>query len=132
MFIIGVTTISWRARLQTIVALSTTEAELIAAVEAAKEVLYLKRLLCDLGFVYETVNVYYDNQSAIHLAENLAFSSRTKHIEVSESFLVSMNEEKLSRLQKVHTKENAADMFTKSLLVAKFEHCSNLIRLMKC
>ena len=48
-FTIGGTTISWKARLQTIVALSTTEAELIAA----KEVLYLRRLLCDLGFVYE-------------------------------------------------------------------------------
>ena len=114
--------INWRVRLQTIVALSTTKAELIATVEAAKHALYLRRFLCDLGFEYEGVNVYYDNQSAIHLAENLAFSSRTKHIEVRESFLVSMNEEKLSRLQKVHTKENAADMFTKSLHVAKFEH----------
>ena len=109
-----------------------TEAELVAAVEAAKEALYLRRLLCDLGFVYEGVDVYCDSQSAIHLAENLAFSSRTKHIEVRESFLVSMSEEKLVRLQKVHTKENAADMFTKSLPVAKFEHCSDLIRLMKC
>ena len=131
-FTIGGTAISWRARLQTIVALSTTEAELIAAVEAAKEALYLRRLLCDLGFVFEGVEVNCDNQSAIHLAENLAFSSRTKHIEVRESFLVSMSEEKLVRLQKVHTEENASDMFTKSLPVAKFEHCSNLIRLMKC
>ena len=113
-------------------ALSTTEAELIAAAEAAKEALYLRRLLCDLGFVYEAVNVCCDSQSAIQLAENLAFSSRTKHIEVRESFLVSMSEEKLVRLQKVHIKENAADIFTKSLHVAKFEHCSDLIRLMKC
>ena len=76
-------------------ALSTTEVELIAAVEAAKEALYLRQLLCDLGFAYQGVDVYCDSQSAIHLAENLAFSSRTKHIEVRESFLVSMSEEKL-------------------------------------
>jgi len=41
-FTVGGTMISWRARLQTIVALSTTEAELIAGVEAAKEALYLR------------------------------------------------------------------------------------------
>jgi len=118
--------------LQTVIALFTTEAELIAAVEAAKEALNLRRLLCDLGLVYESVDVHCDSQSAIHLAKNLAFSSRTKHIEVRKSFLVSMSEEKLVRLQKVHTKENAADIFTKSLPVAKFEHCSDLIRLLKC
>ena len=132
MFTLGGTTISWRARLQTIVALSTTEAELIAVVEAAKEALYLKKLLCDLGFMQDAFLVNYDSQSAIHLAENLAFSSRTKHIEVRESFLISMNEEKLVRLQKIHTNGNAADMFTKALRATKFEHCSNLIHQMKC
>ena len=80
--------------LQTVVALSTTEAELIAAVEAAKEALYLKRLLCDLGFEHDSMNVQCDSQSAIHLAENLAFRSWTKHIEVRESFLVVMDEHK--------------------------------------
>ena len=91
-FTLGGTTISWRSRLQTVVALSTTEAELIAAVEAAKEALYLKRLLYDLGFEHESVDVRCDSQSIFHLAENLAFSSRTKHIEVRESFLVAMDE----------------------------------------
>ena len=48
-----------------------------------------------------------------------------------ELFLVSISEEKLVHLQKVRTKENEADMFTKSLHVAKFEHISDLVRLMK-
>ena len=74
-FTLGGTTISWRSRLKTVVALCTMEAELIAAVEAAKEALYLKRLLCDLGFKHESVDVRCDRQSAIHLVENLAFSS---------------------------------------------------------
>ena len=105
---------------------------MIAAVEAAKEALYLKRLLCDLGFRHDSIDVRCDSQSAIHLAKNLAFSSRTKHIEVRESFLVAMDEDKQVYLRKVHTKDNAADMFTKALPVGKFEHCSNLIRLEKC
>ena len=73
-----------------------------------------------------------DSQSAIHLAENLAFSSRTNHIEVRESFPISMNEKKLVCPQKIHTNENAADMFMKALPATRFEHCSNLIHLMKC
>ena len=105
-FTLSGTTISWRSRLQTIVALSTMEEELIAAVEAAKEALYLKRLLCDLGIEHGSIDVRCDGQSAIHLAENLSFSSRTKHIEVRESFLVAMDEDKQVYLRKVHTNDN--------------------------
>ena len=105
---------------------------MIAAVEAEKEALYLKRLLCDLGLEHESIDVRCDSQSAIHLVENLAFSSQTRHIEVRKSFLVAMDEDKQVCLQKVHTKDNAADMFTKTLPVGKFEHCSNLIRLERC
>jgi len=83
--------------------------------------------MCDLDFVYDGVEVNCDIQSVVHIAKNIAFSSRTKHLEMRESFLVSTNEEKLIRLQKVSIKEDATDSFTKSLLVAKFEHCLNLI-----
>ena len=131
-FTLGGMTISWRSRLQTVVALSTMEAELIAMVEAAKEALYLKRLLCDLGFEHHSIVVQCDSQSVIHLVENLAFSSMTKHIEARESFLVAMDEDRLVHLRKVHTKDNVVDMFTKALPVGKFEQCSNLIRLLKC
>ena len=51
---------------------------------------------------------------------------------MKKSFLVAMDEGKLVYLRKVHTKDNAADMFTKALSVGKFEHCSNLIRLLSC
>lgn len=63
------------------VPLSITEAELIAVAEAAKEILHLKRLLCDLGFVYDSVVVNCDS-GAIHLAKKLAFSSKTKHVKI--------------------------------------------------
>ena len=66
------------------------------------------------------------------MTENLSFSSQTKHIEVRESFLIAMDEDKLVYLPKVHKKDNMADMSTKTLPVGKFEHCSNLIRLLKC
>ena len=62
----------------------------------------------------------------------MAFSSRTKHIKVKESFLVAVDEDKQIYLWKVHTKDNATDIFTKTLPVGKFEHCSNLIHMEKC
>jgi transposase InsO family protein len=131
-FTLGGTAVSWRSRLQSIVALSTTEAELVAAVESAKEAVYLKELLNDLGFKQPSVSIFCDNQSAIHLATNLAFSSRTKHINVRDAYLARLHEAKIVYLKKVLTDDNAADMFTKSLPPAKFEHCSNLIQLRLC
>ena len=55
------------------VALSSTEAEYIAATEAAKEAIWLKGLLNELGFLEQEVVVYSDSQSAIHLSKNLVF-----------------------------------------------------------
>ena len=110
-FTLGTTAVSWRSTLQSIVALSTTEAELIAAVEVVKEAVYLKHLMEDLGIPQMETNVYCDSQSAIHLAKNQAYSSRTKHIKVRSSFLSTEKEE--VSLVKISTKHNPADMLTK-------------------
>ncbi|GJV58461.1 putative RNA-directed DNA polymerase [Tanacetum coccineum] len=69
--------VSWQSRLQKCVALSTTEAEYMAATEACKELLWLKRFLQELGFKQQRYAVLCDNQSAIHLAKNSMFHKRT-------------------------------------------------------
>ncbi|KAK3042425.1 hypothetical protein RJ639_000149 [Escallonia herrerae] len=58
------------ATLQTIVALSTTEAEYIAATEAVKEAIWLKGLVGDLRLKHESSTVYCDSQRAIHFIKN--------------------------------------------------------------
>ena len=73
--------ISWQSRLQKTVALSTTEAEYMAAVEAGKEILWIKDFIGELGIRQDEYRLYYDTQSAIHLAKNAAYHSRTKHIQ---------------------------------------------------
>ena len=70
-----------QSRLQKTVALSTTEAEYMAAVEAGKEVLWMKDFIGELGIRQEEYRLYCDSQSAIHLAMNAAYHSRTKHIQ---------------------------------------------------
>ena len=74
--------VSWQSRLQKCVALSTTEAEYIAVVEASKELLWMKKFLQELGINQEKFVLFCDSQSAIHLSKNPTFYSRSKHKEV--------------------------------------------------
>ena len=73
---------SWQSWLQKCVALSSTEAEFIAATEASKELLWMKRFVSELGFKQPRYVLFYDSQSAIHLGKNSTFHSRSKHIDV--------------------------------------------------
>ncbi|CAL5378711.1 unnamed protein product [Camellia sinensis] len=74
--------VSWQSKLQKCVALFTTEVEYIAAAEARKEMLWLKRFLQELGVKQEKFVVHCDSQSAIDLSKNSMYHSRTKHIDV--------------------------------------------------
>ena len=79
-FTLGGTAISWASNLQKIVTLSTTEAEYDAATEAEKELIWLYGFLDELGKKQEIGILHSDSQSAIFLAKNLAFHSKSKHI----------------------------------------------------
>ena len=48
-FTVGGTTVSWVSKIQSVVALSTTEAEYVAATEASKEMIWLQRFMDELG-----------------------------------------------------------------------------------
>ncbi|PON80582.1 hypothetical protein PanWU01x14_001380, partial [Parasponia andersonii] len=74
--------VSWVSKLQTVVALSITEAEYIAATQACKEVIWIQRLLEELGHKQEKISLFCDSQSVSHIARNPAFHSKTKHIGV--------------------------------------------------
>jgi hypothetical protein len=66
--------VSWQSKLQNCISLSTTDAEYIAAVDACKEVLWMKKLLARVGHEARE-NLFCDNQSAIHLTKNPSFHS---------------------------------------------------------
>ena len=69
---------SW---LQKSVELSTIEAEYMVAVEADKEVIWMKNFIGELGIRQDEFWLYYDSQRAIQLVKNTAYHSRDKHIE---------------------------------------------------
>lgn len=66
-------TMSWKAVLQDVVALSTTEGEYMDATEGMKEALWLKGFIEQLGIMLLNAVIHYDNQNAIFLMKNLAF-----------------------------------------------------------
>ena len=77
-FTLGGTTISWSSHIQNIVALSTTVTEYVAAIEAAKEIIWLCSFLDELGKKREMGILHSDSQSAIFLAKHSTFSFKVK------------------------------------------------------
>ncbi|KAG8486697.1 hypothetical protein CXB51_020179 [Gossypium anomalum] len=125
-FTIGGCAISWKATLQTIVALSTTEAEYIAITEACKEAIWLKGLFSELNEDLQISTVFCDSQSAIFLTKDQIFHERTKHIDVRYHFVHDIIARGDIVVSKISTHENPVDMMTTSLPITKFEHYLNL------
>ena len=129
-FTLGSAAVSWVSRLQKIVALSTTEAEYVAATEACKEMVWLQSFMRELGKEQSNCTIYSDSQSAIHLAKNSAFHARTKHIDIRYHFIRSLLDEGLISLDKIHTSQNPADMFTKVVTIEKLKLCAASVGLL--
>jgi hypothetical protein len=126
-FTLGGGAISWSSKKQTTVALSSTEAEYIAGAHAAKEAIWLRQLLTELGqdMSFPTT-LHVDNQSAIAIARNPEFHKRTKHIDVRYHYLRQVIDNGSLQLKYTPTQEQVADVFTKGLPPAshiKFTGC---------
>ncbi|WVY97343.1 hypothetical protein V8G54_029494 [Vigna mungo] len=130
-FTVGTKPVSWMSQVQKIVALSTTEAEYVAVTEASKELIWLQGLLTELGFIQEMSVLHSDSQSAIHLAKNSAFHSRTKHIDVRYHFIRSLLEDGVLTLRKILGSKNPADMLTKVVTIDKLKLCSTSVGLLQ-
>lgn len=119
----GSSVISWSSQRQQAVALSTTEAEYMAASQAAKEIAWTKTLFKELLSVDGVpAKLFLDNQGAIHLIKNPVFHKRTKHIDVRYHHLKSQYEDKIFSLEYVTSKQQQADILTKPLPRLTFEY----------
>jgi len=108
--------ICWRSRLQSIVALSSTEAEYVGATPAVQEILWLRDLLCELGVTDSSPSLLnMDSRGAVSLTRGVGDSNRTKHIDIRHHFIRSHVEEKCIRVQYIPTDEMIVDILTKNL-----------------
>jgi hypothetical protein len=121
--------ISWSSKCQAPIALSTTEAEYIAAAHAVKEAIWLRRFLGEITspFMFPTP-LFCDNNGAIALAkDNTVFHPRTKHIDVRYNFIREIIEKREVTMIYVNTNDNLADVLTKPLPRLKFNpHCASM------
>ncbi|CAM8927036.1 unnamed protein product [Rhodiola kirilowii] len=86
--------ISWKSQLQPIVALSSTEAEYIAATEASKEAIWLKGILQEIDRNTYMPIIYMDSQGVLCLCKDPVYHERSKHIDVRYHFIRDMIESK--------------------------------------
>jgi len=98
--------ISWKSKLQSVIAQSTTEAEFIAINLASKEAIYIIHLLKELGYYKQSIfPLYTDNNGALLLAKNPVFHERTKHINVKYYYIRDLIETQTIDLLYINTIE---------------------------
>ena len=119
--------VSWKASLQPVVALSTTEAEYIALAEAVKEAKWLSGIVSELGLNQDTIPICCDSSSAIQLSKNSKYHERTKHVDIRLHFIREEIERGAVDVVKISTEDNPADALTKPLPTIKFKNSLSLI-----
>ena len=85
---VGGNLVTWRSKKQKVVARSSAEAEFRGMSHGVCELLWLKKLLRDLGFNPKgAMKLHYDNKAAIEIAHNPMQHDRTKHVEIDRHFI---------------------------------------------
>ena len=118
---LGPCLVSWASKCTTMVCLSTAEAEFVAATEAAKDVVWLRGLLLELGFSLTAPSVLLeDHQACVSMIRNNSVSGRNRHFAVKMAWLRDQVSSKILAFVFVPSKHNCSDIFTKVLPDAQF------------
>jgi hypothetical protein len=124
-FVLNGGAISWSSRLQHTVAVSTAEAEYMAAAHAVKEAVWLRKLLADFGkYIGKAVQLWCDNQATLKLLKHPIASNRSKHIDVIYYHIA---RERVARGEVAFsfcpTARMIADSLTKAVAKQQFDAC---------
>jgi histone deacetylase 1/2 len=120
---LGNNLISWTAKKQPTVSRSSTEAEYKALANATAELIWVQKLLTELGVRHPPrARLWCDNLGATYLSANPIFHARTKHIEIDFHFVRERVAQKLLEVRFISTGDQLADGFTKALPVVKLKN----------
>jgi hypothetical protein len=121
-YFIGHGAVTWSSKKQSLIALSSTEAEYIAQNHAAREGIWMRTFFGEINNRSpKTVVLNSDNTGAIDMAKDPKFHSRTKHIDIRYHFIREVVEEEKLELVYVPGEDNIADILTKPLSPKTFE-----------
>ncbi|PNX94213.1 putative copia-type protein [Trifolium pratense] len=123
---VGGNLVTWRSKKQKVVALSSAEAEFRGMTKGLCELLWLKRLLTEIGFPpISMMNLFCDNKAAIAIAQNPVQHDRTKHVEVDRHFIKQKLEAKVVQFPFVKSGDQLADILTKAVASRDFHNSLN-------
>ena len=112
--------VNFSSKLQKVVSLSSTEAELYSCSNCAKALRTLRSILLELGFVQrDPTIILVDNAAVIHLLKDRRAFSKLKHIAIRHRFTLQMVDENEIIAVKISTTYNPADILTKVCPVSK-------------
>nr|GEU74023.1 copia protein [Tanacetum cinerariifolium] len=106
---------SWFTKKQTALSICTTKAEYVSAGKACQQALWMKQALIDYDIRLDNFPIMCNNKGVIDLSKNPVQHSKTKHIEIRHHFLHDNVQKGNISIEKVASKDNIADIFTKIL-----------------
>ena len=122
-FLINGGAILWRLKKQELVTLFTAESEYVTATHAAKEALWLQRLIGEMFQpLMEPTTLFGDNQSAITLTHDGSYHACTKHIDICYHFIHCTVEDGSIHFLYCPSNDMVADTLTKALPSIKAKH----------
>jgi hypothetical protein len=127
---LGRSLVSWASKKQNSVALSTTEAEYIAAGHCCAQLLWMRQTLRDYSYMLSKVPLLCDNESAVRMADNPVEHSRIKHIDMWYHFLRDHQQKGDIKIAYVSTHNQLADIFTKPLDEKTFSKLRNELNIL--
>ncbi|GKE49447.1 hypothetical protein Tco_1480705, partial [Tanacetum coccineum] len=108
--------IGWRSKKQKVVALSSAEAEFRGIARGITEVLWVRKLLTEIGYPpQEPSKVMSDNKAAIQISENPVQHDRTKHIEIDRHIIKEKLEAEVITLPFVRSQDQLTNILTKAV-----------------
>ena len=119
--LLGPSLVSWATKKQHSVAMSTAQAEYVAAASCCAQLLWIRQQLKDFCVDTGCIPIFCDNTSAINISKNPCQHKRTKHIDICHHFLRDNVEKGLVSMNYCATNKQIVDIFTKALNREQFE-----------
>ncbi|XP_050117549.1 uncharacterized mitochondrial protein AtMg00810-like [Malus sylvestris] len=118
---VGGNLVTWRSKKQKVVARSSAEAEFRGMSHGVCELLWLEKLLRDLGFKHKgAMKLHCDNKAAIEIAQNPVQHDRTKHVEIDRHFIKEKLDAGIIMFPFVRSEDQLADALTKAVSNSAF------------